>query len=332
MRLAIPSDGELYESTLTFLRNSGLAVDRSSPRRYIASINSVSDATVLFQRTGDIPMKVEEGSADLGVTGLDRFLELSAEGGDSIMVMEDLGYGRCELVMGVPDSWLDVDSMGDLADLSLDLRERGRDLRIATKYPRLVERHLLRHGVNYFSLVQSSGTLEASPAMGFADIIADITSTGVTMRENRLKPVENGTILRSQACIIGNRRQLAGALSTRQETKSLLEHAEAYLRAGDFFSITANILGNSPEEVAAQVTRRPEVSGLKGPTISRVYSNGPGTWYAVTLVVPRSRLLMAVDHLRQIGGGSVTVSQSHYVFQDRCASYQDLLKALGQVD
>ena len=82
--------------------------------------------------------------------------------------MEDLGYGRCELIMGVPDSWLDVDSMGDLADLSIDLRERGRDLRIATKYPRLVERHLLRHGVNYFSLVQSSGTLEASPAMGFA--------------------------------------------------------------------------------------------------------------------------------------------------------------------
>ena len=332
MRLAIPSDGELYESTLAFLRNSGLAVDRSSPRRYIASINSVSDVTVLFQRTGDIPMKVEEGSADLGVTGLDRFLELSAEGGDSILVMEDLGYGRCELIMGVPDSWLDVDSMGDLADLSIDLRERGRDLRIATKYPRLVERHLLRHGVNYFSLVQSSGTLEASPAMGFADVIADITSTGTTMRENRLKPVENGTILKSQACIIGNRRQLAGELSTRQETKSLLEHAEAYLRARDFFSITANILGNSPEGVAAQVTRRPEVSGLKGPTISRVYSDGPGTWYAVTLVAPRSRLLVAVDHLRQIGGGSVTVSQPHYVFQDRCASYQDLLKALGQVD
>lgn len=273
---------------------------------------------------------MEEGSADLGISGLDRFLEVRAEGGDSILVVEDLGFGRCELVMGVPDSWVDVSSMSDLADLSLELRERGKELRIATKYPRLVQRHLFRHGVNYFSLVQSSGTLEAAPAMGFADVIADITSSGTTMRENRLKTLVDGTLLASQACLIGNKRLLAQEQSTCQETKSLLEHVEAYLRARDFFSITANIRGDSPEEVAAHVTQRPEVSGLKGPTISRVYSDDAGTWYAVTMVVPRDRLLMAVDHLRQIGGGSVTVFQAHYVFQDQCNSYQDLLQALGR--
>ena len=149
----------------------------------------------------------------------------------------------------VPDSWLDVDSMSDLADLSVDMREHGRDLKIATKYPRLVERHMLRHGVSYYSVVQSSGTLEAAPAMGFADIIADISSTGTTMRENRLKTVENGTILASQACIIGNGRRLAEEPVALRETRILLEQAEAHLRARDFFSITANILGTSPEEV-----------------------------------------------------------------------------------
>jgi ATP phosphoribosyltransferase len=275
-------------------------------------------------------MKVEEGSADLGITGLDRFLELSAEGSDSMLIVEDLGFGHCELVMGVPDSWLDVDSMDDLADLSHDLRERGRDLRIATKYPRLVQHHLFRHGVNYFSLVQSSGTLEAAPAMGFADIIADISSSGTTMRENRLKTIEDGIILVSQACIIGNRRMLTKEESTRLETKSILEHVEAHLRARDFFSITANIRGNSPEEVAAHVTQRPDLSGLKGPTISRVYSDDSDTWYAATMVVPRDKLLGVVDHLRQVGGGSVTVFQAHYVFQDQCNSYQELLQALGK--
>jgi len=330
LRLAIPSDGELYESTLAFLRNSGLPVERSSPRRYTATIHAVSDTTALFQRTADIPLKVEEGSADLGITGLDRFLESSAEGSDSILIMDDLGFGHCELVMGVPDSWLDVDSMDDLADLSLDLRERGRDLRIATKYPRLVQRHLFRHGVNYFSLVQSSGTLEAAPAMGFADVIADISSTGTTMRENRLKTLEDGTILTSQACIIGNKRLLAREQATCQEAKGILEHVEAYLRARDFFSITANIRGNSPEEVAAHVTQRPELSGLKGPTISKVYSDDADAWYAVTVVVPRDKLLVAVEHLRKIGGGSVTVFQTHYVFQDQCNAYQELLLALGK--
>ncbi|MEK7778445.1 MAG: ATP phosphoribosyltransferase, partial [Chloroflexota bacterium] len=319
-----------YESTLAFLRSSGLPVERSSPRRYTATIPTIPNTTVLFQRAADIPFKVEEGSADLGISGLDRFLEVRAEGGDSLLVMEDLEFGRCELVMGVPDSWVDVSSMGDLADLSLELRERGKDLRIATKYPRLVQRHLFRHGVNYFSLVQSSGTLEAAPAMGFADVIADITSSGVTMRENRLKTLVDGTILASQACLIGNKRLLAQEQSTSQEAKSLLEHMEAYLRARDFFSITSNILGGSPEEVAAHVTRRPELSGLKGPTISRVYSGDAGTWYAVTVVVPRDRLLMAVDHLRQIGGESVTVFQAHYVFQEQCKPYHELLQALGK--
>jgi len=123
---------------------------------------------------------------------------------------------------------------------------------------------------------------------------------------------------------------LAQEQSTCQETKGILEHVEAYLRARDFFSITANIRGNSPEEVAAHVTQRPEISGLKGPTISKVYSDDADAWYAVTVVVPRDKLMVAVDHLRKIGGGSVTVFQAHYVFQDQCNSYQELLLALGK--
>ncbi len=195
LRIAIPSDGALYDPTLTFLRSCGLPVVRGNSRRYTALIPTLPGASVLFQRTSDITLKVEEGSADIGVVGYDRFLEVRREGGAAGVVIDSLGFGGCELVLGVPDSWVDVSSLADLADLSMEFRSQGRDLRIATKFPRLVERFLLKNGVNFFSLVHSSGTLEAAPVMGFADIIADISSSGTTMRENRLKQINGGSIL-----------------------------------------------------------------------------------------------------------------------------------------
>ena len=182
----------------------------------------MDNTSVLFQRAADIPYKVDEGSADIGITGLDRFLELGSDSGDSNVVVEALGFGGCELVIAVPDSWIDVDSMYDLADLAFDFRENGQDLRIATKYPRLVQDHLLAYGVNYYSIVQSSGTLEAAPAMGFADIIADISSSGNTIRENRLKTIDDGSILASQACIIVNKRTLHEDTDAMQSARILL--------------------------------------------------------------------------------------------------------------
>lgn len=330
LRLAIPSDGELYQSTLTFLSESGLPVQRSSPRSYTGIIKGLPNTTVLFQRTADIPIKVGEGSADIGITGLDRFLELGSEEGDTDVIIQALGFGNCELVMAVPDSWLDVDSIYDLADLSTDFRERGIDLRIATKYPRLVQRHLYVHGVNYFSLIQSSGTLEAAPAMGFADIIADISSSGTTIRENHLKTIEGGSILTSQACIIANKKLLSGNPDSINATRLLLEYVEAYIRARDFYTITANINGSSPEEISENLIKKPEISGIKGPTISRVYSDDNEIWYSVTMVVPRDVLPSAISHIRNIGGGSVTVAKAHYVFEDQCNSYEELINSLKQ--
>ena len=180
LRLAISSDGALFEPTQSFLRSCGIGVSRSNPRRYIADIPALPGVTVMFQRGADITPKVEEGSADLGIVGLDRYLEMRSEGGDSGVVIDDLDFGRCHLVLGVPDSWVDVVSLADLADLSMEFRQQGRDLRIVTKYSRLVERFLLRSGINLFSLVHSSGTLEAAVAMGFADMIADVSESGTT--------------------------------------------------------------------------------------------------------------------------------------------------------
>ena len=318
LRLAVPSDGALHEATNLFLRSCGVGVLRPNLRRYAAEIPTLPGVTVHFQRGADIALKVEEGSADMGIVGHDRYLETRLEGGNTTVIVEKLGFGHAELVIGVPDSWVDVTSVADLADLSMEFREQGRDLRIATKYPRLVERFLMKSGVNYFSLVTASGTLEAAPAMGYADIIADISATGATMRENRIKMVGGGSIMASEACLINNRSLVAANQDTLGLAKALVERVEAHLRAQEIYSVTANMRGEDAEEVASHVLGHADISGLRGPTISKVYTRDGDGWYAVTVILEKERLLDAVERFRQIGGSSVTVSQPDYVFDSQC--------------
>ena len=324
LHLAVPSDGALHEPSLMFLRSCGIGVLRTNLRRYTADIPALPGVTVMFQRGADITSKVEEGSADLGIVGLDRFLELRNEGTDAGIVIENLGFGHCEIVIGVPDSWIDVVSLADLAHLSVQFRTEGTDLRVATKYPRLVERFLLANGVSYFSLVQSSGTLEAAPAMGYADVIADVSSTGTTLRENRLKTIEGGSVLTSEACLICNKSALATDDGKLGSAKTLVDLIEAHLQSQEFYSITANMKAEAEEDIARYVLERTDISGLRGPTISKVYTQDGGGWYAVTVIVEKARLLSAVEQLRQIGGSTVTVSQPNYVFRSECRAHARL--------
>lgn len=330
LRLAIPSDGELYEATLSFLSECGMAVHRGNARRYTGSLRSLGGVLVLFQRSADIPGKVEDGSADIGIDGLDRFAESHVDDGDGFIICEDLGYSQCELVTAVPQAWVDVTDMADMADLAVEFRERGRDLRVATKYPRLTQRFFFGRGINYFTIVQSSGTLEAAPLMGFADVIVDISATGTTMRENQLKTLVDGTVLRSQACLIGNRKTLRRSPTKQEVARRLIERVEGYLEARHFFRITANIRGASANHVARAVLERSELAGLKGPTVAQVYTPEGEDWYAVTVVVPQASLQEALDYFRAIGGTGISVLQPRYVYHGASPVYERLLKTLEE--
>ena len=314
-QLAIPSDGALHEPALAFLRSCGLGVLRTNSRRYTAEIPSLSQASALFQRAADIPARVDEGAAEAGVVGLDRFHESLRDGGSTTLVFSGLGFGHCDLVLGVPESWVDVTSLADLSDLSIEFRETVGDLRIATRYPRLVSSFLLKNGITHFSLVQTGGALEAMPATGMSDIIADISETGTTLRENRLKTISGGMIFSSQACLIANVKALRSDERKMESAIALVERIEGHLNSADFYSLTANLRGETAEEVASYVLRHADISGISGPTIARVYTPSEGGWYAVTIVVEKDRLLSAVDLLRQIGGTGITVSHPDYVFQ-----------------
>lgn len=332
LRLAIPSKGALDTDTRAFLAASGLKVSRPNERQYVGNIPSVPHISVLFQRAPDIFTKVREGSADLGITGYDVVREMGVDHDDVITIRERLGYGKCQLVLAVPDSWLDVNSIEDLADLTLSFKEKGRELRIATKYPNLTRQWLYQKRVIYFSLVAAHGAMEAAPSMGYADAIADVTSTGTTLRENRLKPISGGTMLDSQACLIGNKRLLARDPEKLNTTKLMLELIEAQMEAKKYISISANVQGNSDDEVGKSLMQDRElagVAGLRGPTVSKVYSGGgESNWYAVTIVVEEKRLMDAVKHLRNAGGQDITVFSPKYVFREKSQNYLEFLEKL----
>ena len=314
---------------MRFLASCGVKVNRPNARRYTGDIPAIPGIDVLFQRTADITSKVEEGSADMGITGLDRLLEYRHDDDSVVAVMEDLEYGGCDYVLAVPESWLDVTSIDDLADLAMEFHAHGRQLRIATKYPRLLRRYLFERGINHFTLVASSGTLEAAPIAGYADLIADLSATGTTLRENRLKTLAGGTILTSQACLIANPAALLENPASLHLAQSFTEMLEAHLRAGPYYRITANVQGRSAEDVSAMILARPDIAGIQGPTVARVFSVEEEDWYAVSLLIRKNRLLDVVDHLRECGGVDIAAAQLSYLFKGESQAFGSFLNRIG---
>jgi ATP phosphoribosyltransferase len=328
-RFAIPSKGSLYDDTLAFFESCGLKITRPNPRRYTAGIRALPDVEVLLHRAPDIIEKVAAGEIDMGVSGLDLVEEMRGDRDDLLVLYDDLGFGGAELVVAVPEAWIDVSSWHDLADLAVELHAEGRPLRIATKYPALVRRFCYANGITYFRLVDSQGSTEAAPGLGYADMVADITSTGTTLRDNQLKIV-GGSLLRSQACLVGSRRSLRDNPARLNIVRTVLELVEARRRGRNYVQVTANIAGESAEDVGRRVASRPEFAGMQGPTVAPVYSGSGAGWFTVTLFVPQSRVMALVDHLRALGGGALAVVPAHYVFDAQCEAYQRLLAALHE--
>lgn len=331
IRLALPSKGRLASDTVAFLEAAGLKVYRPNPRQYEATIPALRELTVMFQRPGDIAVSVRQGSVDFGITGLDVFSEKeAAEGeGDDVLILHDaLGFSHCRLSLAAPEAWEEVQAVGDLAEAA-----REKELRVATKFPALTGRFLEEQGVRPYELIEVEGTLEIAPAIGYADVIADLVSTGTTLRDNHLREVEGGVILHSQGILIANRHALKERPEVLAMARELIEYVEAHLRAEACHLVFANMRGDSPEEIAGRLFSRPALSGLQGPTISPVFPNNgheeEGTgWYAVNIVVRKDRLSESIAALRAVGGSGVVVAPVTYIFEEEPARYRSMLAAL----
>ncbi len=215
--LAIPSKGRLKDETLALLARAGLAVSLpGDDRKYRARIAGRDDIEVAFLSASEIAGEIGQGSIDLGITGEDLLRENLADWSDKAEIVAPLGFGRADVVVAVPQPWLDVETMADLDDVAADFRQRhGRRLRIATKYWRLTQQFFSQmHGIQVYRIVESLGATEGAPSAGSADVIVDITTTGATLRANHLKILSDGVILRSQACLVRSLRHRAAADDT----------------------------------------------------------------------------------------------------------------------
>jgi ATP phosphoribosyltransferase len=327
VRLSLPSKGRLAEDCVEFLAACGLRVYKPNPRQYEATIPALPGLTVLFQRPADIVVSVRDGSVDFGITGIDVIEERRGENGQLLMLHEALGFGGCSLRLAVPENWAEVNDVAGLRAYAAGL---NRPLRVATKYPVLTERFLANAGIAH-TLISAEGTLETAPAIGYADMISDLVSSGQTLRDNRLRPLADGLIQNSQAALIANKHELQSHPAALQLARQLLEYFEAFLRARDELAIFANIRGNSPEEIAALVFTQPTIAGLQGPTISRVVvRSGDPNWHAVNVIVPKAKLFIAVNELRAIGGSGVVVMPVSYIFEEEPPRYSAMLRALEE--
>ncbi|MCL4545266.1 MAG: ATP phosphoribosyltransferase [Chloroflexi bacterium] len=331
LRLALPSKGRPYEDTLTFLDDCGLHVARPNPRQYVASIAALPDITVVFDHSSEIPEKLRDGTVDVGITGTDSLFERGEEDDErAAVIMHDLGFLQANLVIAVPDAWIDVWTIHDLADLSVRFRDRSRTLRIASDWPNLTRRFLHRRGIYYVEVIEQPGAVESAPTMGYADAVSTLTSTGTSLRENRLKTIEGGLVIDAVQCLVANLESLRRHPEKLESLSTLLEMIEARKAARGLISIVANVQGETAEVVAEHIWQRPELAGLQGPTVAPVFSRDRDgcSWYAVTVVVPSDRLLAAIRHFREVGGTGITASPERYVYGRYCLSYQALLGRL----
>jgi ATP phosphoribosyltransferase len=203
LRLGVPSKGRLMEKTFEWFAARGIVLQRTgSDREYAASVDGIENVSLMLLSAGEIPRELAAGRIHLGVTGTDLMQEKLVLWDQLVEPVEELAFGHADLVLAVPQAWVDVDTLDDLDAAAAAFRARhGFRLRIATKYHRLVRDFLRAKGVADYALVDSQGATEGTVANETAEAIADITSSGETLRANHLKVLSDGLILKSQATL-----------------------------------------------------------------------------------------------------------------------------------
>jgi ATP phosphoribosyltransferase len=208
IKIGLPSKGRLKDETLAFLKSKNLEVINSfGERNYFFNIKNNKELEGIFLHAREIIERVNDGTLDIGISGLDILKELPDVYSKNIKIFKKLNFGLADLVVAVPKDWLDVQNMADLEEVSFEFREKyGRRMRVATKYPNLTESFFLSKGVSQFRVVPSLGATESYPFTGSSELITDITSTGSTLKANNLRIINDGIILKSSACIFVSRK------------------------------------------------------------------------------------------------------------------------------
>ncbi len=297
--IGLPSKGRLKEQCESWLADSGFRLEVDGGERgYRAEIAGLPGAVVQLLSAADIAAALDAGDIHLGVTGEDLLRERGEHVQDRVMLLRALGFGRADLVVAAPKSWIDVDSMADVDEVAAHYATRtGRRLRVATKYTAQTRAFFGRLGIVDYRIVESGGATEGAPAAGAAELVVDITTTGATLQANGLKILVDGVILKSQA-------QLAASLAADwtaahlDSVRRLLGVVEARARARGL-----SLLAWPPEQ-SAQAEAATEVFLAQGASRR---ANG--------LLAQTSDLFDIAAALSAKGVGPVSVTRPQFAFE-----------------
>ena len=209
--IGLPSKGRLKDKAVAFFDYKGLKVLQSDKERnYFATIENRANIKIIYLHAKEIIQRLGDGTLDIGISGLDLLKESDINLQNKINIQKKLDYGNANLVIAVPDDWIDVQTIADLEEVSFDLRsKRNSRLRVATKYTNLTNDFLISKGVTQYKIIPSLGATETYPFIGSSEIITDITSTGKTLADNNLRVLKDGLILRSTACLFIAKKKAA---------------------------------------------------------------------------------------------------------------------------
>jgi ATP phosphoribosyltransferase len=321
--VGVPSKGRLQENAQAFFGRAGMTlVQPRGGRDYRGTIPEVPGIEVAYLSASEIASHLAQGTIHLGVTGEDLVREMIPNAEERVLLVDGLGFGFANVVVAVPQAWIDVRTMHDLDDVATAFHAKhDRRMRVATKYVNLTRAFFARHGIADYRIVESLGATEGAPATGAAELIVDITTTGATLAANGLKVVEDGIMLRSQANLVAS---LAANWSSeeRAAARALLDRVAAERRARTMREVRTRFKGADAELVAEARGRFGVLTPLGAPTSSGM----------VTLLCPPETVHELAIFLREAGAETVIVASPEYVFSSDFALYDALLRRLDRND
>jgi ATP phosphoribosyltransferase len=303
--IAVPAKGRLQENTEAFFARAGLALTKPrGARDYRGTVAGMPDVEVAYLSASEIAAQLAQGTVHLGITGEDLLREMIPDADRRIVLIEGLGFGFANVVVAVPQAWIDVRSMADLDDVATAFRHRhDRKMRVATKYINLTRDFFARHGIADYRIVESTGATEGAPAAGSAELIVDITTTGTTLAANALKIVDDGVILRSQANLVASRGAAWGARE-RDIARAILDRIAAQARARAFREVRTRFAACNDALLGEFRNKFGVVTPFGGPTSSGM----------LTLHCPIAHVHALASAMRGKGAESIVVAQIDYVF------------------
>ena len=204
IKIGIPSKGRLRSGVLNIFKKKKLKIlSERGERDLFGFIKGKKNIVIYYLHAREIVERLADGSLDIGFSGYDLLKESEINIQKKVIVKKKYDFGEAALVVAIPDDWIDVQTMADLEEIAFEFKDKKRNrLRIATKYPNLTTEFMFSRGVTQFKLIKSLGATEIYPFTGSSEIITDITSTGATLKANKLRILKDGIILKSQACLM----------------------------------------------------------------------------------------------------------------------------------